>query len=292
MTDPQQLESDRLSQRVAVLEADRAGLMAAIRHMHRGQLDNRFLNDVLRAELARSSRYGVQRDEATGRYVATVEVDPDRAPHITWAFTAYATGNHTLDTLCAELEKRVLRTRRTAKQGGGPLSRTQLSRLLVNPYYIGTVRYGGAENPKGRHEPLIDKLTFSVVQRVLEAHAMACERDRKHHHYLKGSLRCDLCGERVSFVKGKSKTGRRYDYFACLGRVKGTGCKLPYIPTEKVEERVPRSVRRDQSRPAWRSCHRSGLAPAPGGRAGRDGGSAGRPRQGERGQAQSTPRST
>jgi D-serine deaminase-like pyridoxal phosphate-dependent protein/DNA invertase Pin-like site-specific DNA recombinase len=181
-----------------------------------------------------------QRDEATGRYIATVEVDPERAPHITWAFMAYATGNHTLDTLCAELEKRGLRTRRTTKQGGGPLSRTQLSRLLVNPYYIGTVRYGKAENPNGQHEPLIDKLTFSVVQKVLDAHAMACERDRKHHHYLKGSLHCDLCGERVSFVKGKSKSGRRYDYFACLGRVKGTGCKLPYIPTEKIEEQVPR----------------------------------------------------
>jgi hypothetical protein len=33
--------------------------MAAIRHMRGGQLDDRFLNDVLRAELARSSCYGV-----------------------------------------------------------------------------------------------------------------------------------------------------------------------------------------------------------------------------------------
>jgi site-specific DNA recombinase len=180
-----------------------------------------------------------ERNEATGRYISTVEVDPDRAPHIRWAFTAYATGNHTLDTLCEELERRGLRTRRTAKQPSRPLSRSHLARLLVNPYYIGTIRYGDIENPDGRHEPLTDKVTFNLVQRVLDAHAMACERDRKHHHYLKGSLRCGLCGERVSLVKGKSKSGRRYDYFACLGRVKRTGCKLPYIPTEKIEQEVP-----------------------------------------------------
>jgi site-specific DNA recombinase len=180
-----------------------------------------------------------ERDEATGRYVATVELDPDRAPHIRWAFGAYATGAFTLDTLDAALKKRGLRTRRTAKQPARPLSRSHLARVLANPYYVGTVRYGGVENPNGRHEPLIDKTTFDRVQRILEGHAMACERDRKHHHYLKGSLRCDLCGERVTFVKGKSKTGRVYDYFACLGRLKRTGCKLPYVPVHEIEDQVP-----------------------------------------------------
>jgi site-specific DNA recombinase len=180
-----------------------------------------------------------ERDEATGRYVATVELDADRAPHIRWAFTAYATGAFTLDTLGAALKKRGLRTRRTVRQPARPLSRSHLARVLANPYYVGTVRYGGVENPNGRHERLIDKATFDRVQRILEGHAMACERDRKHHHYLKGSLRCDLCGERVTFVKGKSKTGRVYDYFACLGRVKGTGCKLPYLPAHEIEDQVP-----------------------------------------------------
>jgi hypothetical protein len=54
-----QYDTDRLRERAAVLEADRGALMAAIRHMRQGQLDDRFLNDVLRAELARSPDYGV-----------------------------------------------------------------------------------------------------------------------------------------------------------------------------------------------------------------------------------------
>lgn len=42
------------------------------------------------------------RDEL-GREVRTVEVDPDRAPLIKWAFEAYATGNHSTIRPCEEL---------------------------------------------------------------------------------------------------------------------------------------------------------------------------------------------
>jgi site-specific DNA recombinase len=36
-----------------------------------------------------------------GREVRTVEIDPDRAPHVRWAFAAYGSGAYTLDTLQA-----------------------------------------------------------------------------------------------------------------------------------------------------------------------------------------------
>jgi hypothetical protein len=55
----QTFEAERLRERIAALEADRSGLMAAIRHMRRGRLDGRYLTDTLRAELARASSYGV-----------------------------------------------------------------------------------------------------------------------------------------------------------------------------------------------------------------------------------------
>jgi hypothetical protein len=55
----QSLFDEGIRERIAVLESDRGSLMAAIRHMQGGRLDDSFLNDVLGAELARSSRYGV-----------------------------------------------------------------------------------------------------------------------------------------------------------------------------------------------------------------------------------------
>jgi site-specific DNA recombinase len=171
-----------------------------------------------------------------GREIRTIAVDPERGSHLSWAFAAYKSGGYTLDTLERALAKRGLRTRPTRKHPAKPLSRTQLHRILRSKYYMGIVEYGGFEFP-GRHDPLTDPETFEQVQQVLDAHNNAAERDRKHRHYLKGSLKC-VCGERITFVKGKSKTGRVYDYFACLGRLKGTGCKLPYLPAHEVEQKV------------------------------------------------------
>jgi site-specific DNA recombinase len=171
-----------------------------------------------------------------GREVRTVEVDPERAPHIRWAFAAYGSGAYTLDTLLAALTERGLRTRPTAKKPEKPTSRSQLASMLQNPYYVGVVRYAGVEY-EGRHEHLIDKATFAKAKAVLAAHNHAAEKDRKHHHYLKGSLYCGRCGSRMSLIQAKGNGGK-YPYFFCIGRMKGTGCKQPYVPVDLIETAV------------------------------------------------------
>jgi site-specific DNA recombinase len=171
-----------------------------------------------------------------GREVRTVEVDSERAPHIRWAFAAYGSGAYTLDTLLAALTERGLRTRPTAKKPEKPLSRSQLALMLQNPYYVGVVRYAGVEY-EGRHEHLIDKASFDKAKAVLAAHNHAAEKDRKHHHYLKGSLYCGHCGSRMSLIQAKGNGGR-YPYFFCIGRMKGTGCRQPYVPVDLIEAAV------------------------------------------------------
>ncbi len=171
-----------------------------------------------------------------GREIRTVEVDPERAPHVRWAFAAYGSGAFTLDTLLAALTERGLRTRPTPKRAAMPLSRSQLAVILQNPYYVGVVRYAGVEY-EGRHEHLIDEASFEKAKAVLAAHNHAAEKDRKHHHYLKGSLYCGRCGSRMSLIQAKGNGGR-YPYFFCIGRMKGTGCKQPYVPVDLIETAV------------------------------------------------------
>ena len=177
------------------------------------------------------------RKAVEGVNVTIVEPDPDRAPHLAWAFTAYATGGYTLDTLHAALLDRGLVKRQTRKYAATPVSRSHLARILANPYYAGTVRYGGIEYD-GKHDPLIDKDTFSRVQMVLKAHGSAGEKDRKHHHYLKGTLVCARCGSRLTFVKARGKMGTIYPYFACISRVARGACDLPYLSAEATEQRL------------------------------------------------------
>lgn len=72
---------------------------------------------------------------------------------------------------------------------------------------------------------------------MLAAHNHAVEKDRKHHHYLKGSLYCGRCGSRMSLIHAKGNGGT-YPYFFCIARMKGTGCEQPYVPVELVERAV------------------------------------------------------
>jgi site-specific DNA recombinase len=219
------------------------GILAAIAEYHSLNLAEEVKKGLYRkAELGGTPGYTKigylnTGEMVDGREVRTVDVDPERGPHVTWAFTAFKTGGYTLDSMFKALKERGLRTRPTRKHPAKPLSRTQIARMLRSRYYVGVVTYGGFEY-EGQHESLTDEATFTQVQQILDAHSNAKERDRKHHHYLKGSLRCDLCDEGVTFVKARGKNGKLYDYFVCLGRLKGNGCKLPYLPADQVERQV------------------------------------------------------
>lgn len=72
---------------------------------------------------------------------------------------------------------------------------------------------------------------------MLDAHGHAEERDRKHDHYLKGTLYCGRCGSRMSLTHAKGNGGT-YPYFFCIGRTRRNGCTQPYTPTRVIEQAV------------------------------------------------------
>ena len=94
-------------------------------------------------------------ERVDGREVKTVVLDPERAPHIQWAFEAYATGSWSITDLVDELARRGMQTRPTATRPSVPLSRSQVHRTLSSSYYIGKLPYGGVEY-EGKHPALID----------------------------------------------------------------------------------------------------------------------------------------
>ncbi len=184
-----------------------------------------------------------------GHEVRTVEIDPDRAGYITWAFEAFASGEHTLTTLTAALEDRGLRTRKTRSFASKPLHRSKVHHLLRNRYYIGIVHYGGVDY-EGNHEPLVDIGTFQRVQEILDAHRQSGERSYRHDHYLKGSLFCGDCHSLIGLTQTTNRHGTQYAYFYCIGRQhKRTNCNQPYVTTDVVEEEVEDYYLRVQLKP-------------------------------------------
>jgi hypothetical protein len=76
-------------------------------------------------------------DDAMIRYelrqIRTIEVDPDRSEHLTWAFRAYASGNWTTAQIYEELIARGLTTVPTPRHPAKPLAFSPVHRMLANP---------------------------------------------------------------------------------------------------------------------------------------------------------------
>ena len=156
-------------------------------------------------------------------------IDSERAPHVAWAFEAYATGDWSVAQLVAALEKRGLRTRPTPSRPSAPPTVTSFHRVLTNPYYKGIATMNGAQHA-GTHEPL--------VQGLLNARRNG-ERSRIHTHYLKSTIYCFSCHRRLLVRKARSKSGRIYDYFVCAGRQTGSPrCTQRALPIASVERRI------------------------------------------------------
>ena len=140
------------------------------------------------------------REVIGGRQVAHIVPDPDRAPLIMAA---------------QELAHRGLRNRGRRDRTGGPIGGSALASILSNKAYAGIVCWDGIEYP-GVHEPLVDTATFERVQDLLASRSARGTRERRHNHYLKGTLFCGVCGRGLSVQLSKG----RYEYLYCLGQKK------------------------------------------------------------------------
>jgi site-specific DNA recombinase len=170
-----------------------------------------------------------------GGEVRTVVVDRKRAEIIRWGFEAYATGLYSLVDMVALLAARGLRTRGNRRCTPRPLGLSAVHRLFSNPFYIGKVSYKGKVYP-GRHKPIVDEELFEKVQAILKAHNTAGERDRTHLHYLKGTLQCGSCNQRLTYSRNKGNGGI-YEYFVCAPSQRGE-CEFGYRRADAIEAAI------------------------------------------------------
>ncbi|CAG6393146.1 conserved hypothetical protein [Actinacidiphila cocklensis] len=176
------------------------------------------------------------REMFEGREVRTVVVDPVRGPLVTMAFELYASGAYGFHALIQALTDAGLRSRPNRRYPAGPISINALGKLLRNRYYLGYVSHSGQEY-QGRHQPLVTPELFARVQQMLETRRIGGTRERRHNHYLKGTVWCHRSKERLMIMRGKSHTGELYFYYFCKGRQDHT-CDLPYLPVARVETGV------------------------------------------------------
>jgi site-specific DNA recombinase len=241
----------------------------AVNNQYESMKTGRNVKGGIRRKAQEGGSYGGRRlgyikslDELSdGRQIPCVTPDPERHHFLTLGFQLYATGEYSLSQLAKETYRLGLRSLPTrirvehedgttswSVKPGGKVGIAAWQRMLRNPYYTGQLVYkrgtSDEEVFEGRHAALIDQDTFNAVQIRLDEKRVAGERLQKRQHYIRGSAFCDDCGYRLAYGFSRSKSGRRYPYYFCVSRSRGSACTMhTSISPELIETAIQRYYR-------------------------------------------------
>jgi DNA invertase Pin-like site-specific DNA recombinase len=170
---------------------------------------------------------GYFKEKRVDRKCETI-IDPLRAPVIRKMFEKVAyehwSGKKVYNWLKFELNFRT-------EAGKKHLSLGNIFRNLSSPFYYGVFEYPKKSGNwyQGKHEPIITKELFDLVQQQLKSNVLRAEN--KEFAFTK-LMTCGLCGSGISacekFKKHKNGNVHRYVYYKCT-QGKDKNCKGQYI---------------------------------------------------------------
>ena len=160
-----------------------------------------------------------------------LSVDEAVAPHITWAFQAYADGTPKKEII-AELNRRGLRNRR-----GDPCTQSTLTRVFRSEKYVGVLEQDGIRI-EGGCPALVERDVFDRVQKRLDLMRHAGAKNKAEVEYLlTGKLYCGHCGNAMVGVSGTGSSGRTWCYYQCKGR-RGHACTKKHERRDLLERYI------------------------------------------------------
>ena len=145
-----------------------------------------------------------------------IALDEQRAPLIKKMFEEFATGKHTLESICQWARLNGLKTRGNAKTISKPLSRATIYEIFNNPFYYGIMRVKGQLLPH-KHPKLIDKELFDLVQSKLKKKAYKTTKTPYGEipFIFRGIFKCSTCGCTMSPETKIKSNGKKYTYLKC-----------------------------------------------------------------------------
>ena len=160
-----------------------------------------YYSDNLRTEVLKGMDERVRQGWPTGRapfgYANVADKEepvkphPERATTLARIFELYSSGQHTFKSLADKLQAEGHTLRKSAPR----FSRTSLSCILNNRFYVGELERNGAVH-RGKHKLLIDKQVFDACQNILKGKN---RRTGNPEIMLSGCvLRCAICGYAIT----------------------------------------------------------------------------------------------
>lgn len=169
-------------------------------------------------------------------------LDPDRAPIIKQMFEKVAyekwSGRKIYHWLKFDLNFRTA-------TGKKHLSLGNIYRLLENTFYYGKFEYprGSGNWYQGKHEPIITKELFNLVQEQMK-NSQLTRRENIEFAFTK-IMKCGLCGSGISatekFKKLKDGTYNRHVYYGCT-KARDKNCKCGYISEVELIKQLQKLI--------------------------------------------------
>ena len=169
--------------------------------------------------------YGFTKERVDGGYILVP--DPDESEIIKLIFEKYINGVGTYK-IASYLNSKGIKTRRGREWQDFTILSTVTNKTYAG--YIYSNKYD--EWVDGKHEPLIDALTFARAQEI-RRNTTRCKRDVKTQNPLASIGKCGLCG----FAIHHGKSSRGVPYLKCKNvNCKNRSAKLEYIEDKLISE--------------------------------------------------------
>ena len=170
-----------------------------------------------------------------------VIIDPLRAPIIKKMFEKVAyehwSGKKVYNWLKFEINFRT-------EAGKKHLSLGNIFRNLNSPFYYGVFEYprNSGNWYQGKHEPIVSKELFELVQQQLKSNVL--RQENKEFAFTR-LMECGLCGSGISacekFKKHKNGNVHRYVYYKCT-QGKDKNCKGQYIEEKDLVKQLEKII--------------------------------------------------
>ncbi len=179
-----------------------------------------------------------------------ISIDPERFPLIRKMWDLMLTGNYNPPQILEVANNEWgLRTKKTKRTGGVPLSRTAIYKIFTNPFYAGIFEYGKEKiQYDGKHEKMITLDEYDRVQKLLGREGRP--RPKTHHFAFTGSLRCAECGclftaiEKEKLIKSTGEI-KKYTYYYCTRKKKDIKCTQKKVLTQKnLETQIEEEIKK------------------------------------------------
>jgi site-specific DNA recombinase len=131
------------------------------------------------------------------------EIDPIQAPLVKMVFELYDSGTSTIEELVPKMDKLGLRNKR-----GGKVTRSGISYILNNPFYLGIMRLRNGQSFPGLHKQIVSSTLFKRVEDRLAGKVRV--KSWKFNFPFRRMITCKKC--KYSLIAEKQKN---FVYYRC-----------------------------------------------------------------------------